>query len=74
MAYPSDFIRVDSLGDCGCSARLHDVPKVAPLSPRIAALGGGTGLPAVLEGLAGMAADFGETDRRLPHRHRDRHR
>jgi uncharacterized cofD-like protein len=26
------------------------------------ALGGGTGLPAVLEGLAGMAADFGETD------------
>jgi uncharacterized cofD-like protein len=30
--------------------------------PRIAALGGGTGLPAVLEGLAGVAADFGEHD------------
>ena len=39
-----------------------DRAKVAPLSPRIVALGGGTGLPAVLEGLAGMAADFGETD------------
>jgi uncharacterized cofD-like protein len=29
-------------------------------SPRIAALGGGTGLPAVLEGLSGLATDFGE--------------
>lgn len=30
--------------------------------PRIVALGGGTGLPAVLEGLAGIAADRGELD------------
>jgi uncharacterized cofD-like protein len=30
--------------------------------PRIVALGGGTGLPAVLEGLAGLAADRNEVD------------
>jgi uncharacterized cofD-like protein len=33
-------------------------------APRIVALGGGTGLPAVLEGLSELAADKGETDPR----------
>ena len=60
MAYPvtaSESVRARA----HVPRRLHEEPKVGPLSPRIAALGGGTGLPAVLEGLAGMAADLGET-------------
>jgi uncharacterized cofD-like protein len=33
-----------------------------PAHPRIVALGGGTGLPAVLEGLSAIAADLGDRD------------
>jgi uncharacterized cofD-like protein len=54
-------------------ARLSDVPVMAPRrplagvsvaparTPRIVAIGGGTGLPSVLEGLCGLAAEDGAT-------------
>lgn len=60
MAYPvttSESVRADA----HVPSKLRQESTTTPPSPRIAALGGGTGLPAVLEGLAGMAADFNET-------------
>ncbi len=46
----------------GSAARsLRDVSVTPVRTPRIVALGGGTGLPAVLEGLAALAAEDGAT-------------
>jgi uncharacterized cofD-like protein len=41
---------------------LHATPGVPEHGPRVVALGGGTGLPAVLEGLSFLAAEAGEQD------------
>jgi uncharacterized cofD-like protein len=61
MAFP-----VTSRESRGCSRDAqHDLQaerKVQTEGPRIVALGGGTGLPAVLEGLSGIAAEFAEVD------------
>src|SRR5688572_14161868 len=42
---------------------LTDVSAVPVRTPRVVAIGGGTGLPSVLEGLCGLAAEDGATGR-----------
>ncbi len=60
MAFP---VTSESSGDHAPQLRHARAPqKTVARGPRIVALGGGTGLPAVLEGLSGMAADLDEHD------------
>jgi len=57
MAFPA---ALPSTPPLPLAPAVHEGADQHTTSPRIAALGGGTGLPAVLEGLSGLAADFGE--------------
>jgi uncharacterized cofD-like protein len=54
-------VRIEPQRGPAAARSLRDVSAIPVRTPRIVALGGGTGLPAVLEGLAALAAEDGAT-------------
>ena len=63
MPHTATLARLSDARTSGAARSLRDVSPAPVRTPRIVAIGGGTGLPSVLEGLSALAAEDGATGR-----------
>src|SRR5688500_17869964 len=61
MPHTATLARLADARTAGTARSLRDVSAPPVRTPRIVAIGGGTGLPSVLEGLSALAAEDGAT-------------